>query len=220
MIKPGEPWGSPTDERADVVVTGDDAALAAAVPVDLMSVLLVCFLPEGSDFARVVGVATITDDAAPRGFALPVDAIETDRGIAMNVVTIGRAPGSLRAWHRSRHVTITVDGRAVHDGRATTVVIANGQFSGTADLAPRGHPGDGRLEVQVYTLTAAERGAMRRRLPTGTHLPHPRIVATSGRTIVVRVPGSGLPATLDGRPVGRVQGLDLAVRHPALRLLV
>ena len=47
---------------------------------------------------------------------------------------------------------VTVDGRTVHDGPATSVVVANGQFSGTADLAPRGHPGDGRLEVQVYAL--------------------------------------------------------------------
>src|SRR4029079_2169440 len=140
-------------------------------------------------------------------------------GIAVNLVVVGTAPPALRAWHRARPVTVRVDGRTVHDGPATTVVIANGQFTGPADLVPRGHPGDGRLEVQVYALGAGERGAMRRRLPTGTHVPHPRIVATSGRTVVVTA-ARAWPVTLDGRPRGRRAELTASVRHPALRLLI
>jgi hypothetical protein len=220
VIKPGEEWGTPTDEPPEMVVTGDDAALAAAVPADAASVPLVRFVSDGSELARAVGVTARPDDAPVRGIALPVDAIETDHGVAMNVALLGHTPGALRAWHRSRHVTVTVDGRRVHDGPATTVVVANGQFCGRADLAPRGHPGDGRLEVQVYALGPGERGAMRRRLATGTHVPHPRIVTTTGHTIAVHVTGASLAVTLDGRRLGRFRGLDAAVRHPALRLLI
>jgi diacylglycerol kinase family enzyme len=167
-----------------------------------------------------VGVAAPAPDTEPHGIALPVDAVVTDHGTAVNLVVLGPAPSELRAWHRPHRLTVTVDGRIVHDAFATTVVIANGQFSGAADLVPRGHPGDGRLEVQVYALRASERGPMRRRLPTGTHLPHPRIVATSGRTIVVTTGGARLDLTLDGRPADRVRELHAVVRHPALRLLI
>jgi diacylglycerol kinase family enzyme len=61
---------------------------------------------------------------------------------------------------------------------------------------------------------------MRRRLPTGTHLPHPRIAATTGRSVEITGPTDGLPVTLDGRTAGRAERLTAAVRHPALRLLL
>ncbi len=219
MIKPGEEWGAPTDAEPDLVVTGDDAALAAVVPTDTDTVPLVRFVPHGSELARAVGVTT-APDAPLRGIALPVDAILTDQGTAVNLVVLGPAPAALRAWHRPQRLCVTVDGRTLHDGPATTVVVANGQFSGTADLVPRGHPGDGRLEVQVYALRPAERAGMRRRLATGTHLPHPRIVATTGRSIEVRAAGAAMPMTLDGLAAGRHTGLRASVRHPALRLLI
>jgi hypothetical protein len=200
-------------------VTGDDTALAAAVPSDHERVPLVRFVPEGSELAKAIGVAP-APEAPVRGIALPLDAMDTDAGVAVNLVVLGPPPGALRAWHRARHVTVTVDGRAVHDGPATTVVVANGQFDGPADLAPRGHPGDGRVEVQVYALRPGERAAMRRRLPTGTHVPHPRITATTGRAVEITAPGARLPVTVDGRPTGRVERFSATVRHPALRLLL
>lgn len=217
MIRPGDEWGEPTDVPPDLTVRGDDTALAAVVGDDPASVPLVRFDPVGSELARTVGITV--GDREPRGIALPVDAIDTDLGRAVNVVIVGVAPPALRPWHRARDVTVRVDGRTLHEGPATTVVIANGQFSGAADLAPRGHPGDGRLEVQVYALRAGERAAMRRRLPTGTHLPHPRIATTTGRTVVVTA-AVARPVALDGRPVGSRTGLTASVRHPALRLLI
>jgi hypothetical protein len=220
VIKPGEEWGAPTEEEPELTVTGDDAALAAVVPTEADHVPLVRFVPDGSELARAVGLARTAADAPPRGVALPLDAIVTDRGIATNAVVVGAPPDTLRAWHRSHRVRVAVDGRVVHDGRATTVVVANGQFWRGADLSPRGHPGDGRLEVQVYALPLGERGAMRRRLPTGTHLPHPRIVTTSGRSVRVDVAGASLAGMLDGHPIGPVRTLDATVRHPALRLLL
>ena len=55
-IRPGDEWGAPTDEAADVVVRGDDRALAAAL-ADLDASALVEFRPDAaSDFARAIGL--------------------------------------------------------------------------------------------------------------------------------------------------------------------
>lgn len=220
MIKPGEEWGTPTTATPDVVVRGDDRALAAAVPDDPDVAPLVRFLHDGSELARAVGLASSAAEEPARGIALPIDAIVTDLGTAVNLVVVGSAPVALRVWHRSQRLSVTVDGRIVHDGPATSVVVANGQFSGTADLAPRGHPGDGRLEVQVYALRPGERPAMRRRLATGTHLPHPRITTTTGRSVQITARDGAVPVAVDGRDAGRVERLSASVRHPALRLLI
>ena len=62
-------------------------------------------------------------------------------------------------------VAVTADGRPVGAGRATTVAVMNGQFLGDDDVAPRGHPGDGRAEVVVLAVPPKDRKAMRERLP-------------------------------------------------------
>lgn len=223
MIRPGSEWGTPTDESPLVTVTGDDHDLAArlAAPGPSEVSPLVRFVPRGSDLARAVGLLP-TDpdpDRPTRGIALPLDAIGTDRGPAVNSVVMGPAPDRLRRWHRAGPLQVTVDGREVFAGEATTVVVMNGQYLGGADLAPRGHPGDGRLEVQVYAMTAGERAAMRRRLPLGTHVPHPRILTGTGREIRIEA-GRTRPVALDGHDAGSVATLAVRVRPGAFRLLL
>ena len=125
------------------------------------------------------------------------------------------------------HVTI-VNTHLAEKGQVThpiapTIVIANGQFINGLDVVPRGHPGDGRLEIQVYALNPSERLPMRRRLRSGTHLPHPRIVCTTGRTVEVVAPqrgARGWSLTVDGRPADAISPLNAAVRPKAFRLLV
>ncbi|MEO6469389.1 MAG: hypothetical protein ABIP21_09825 [Acidimicrobiia bacterium] len=223
MIKPGEEWGQPTDATAEVECRGDDQALAALITAestDLAPGRLVRFFPSGSDLARAVGLADVRDDQPVRGIELPVDAISSDLGVAMNSVILGVLPTRLRSHHRRRPIRVSVDGRELFSGPATSVVIANGQFVAGVDLVPRGHPGDGRLEVQVYALTPGERGPMRRRLPTGSHVPHPRILATSGRVIEIGGLTRLWPVTLDRRRATAETRLDVSVLPGALRLLI
>jgi YegS C-terminal NAD kinase beta sandwich-like domain len=212
----GQPWGRPATGPADVEVAGDDAALARAVEAHPGA--LVRFAPDaGSDLARAVGL-----DAAgePAGLDAPVDALACDPGgLAVNAVVLGTPPGRLRAWSRSGRVEVSVDGRVLHDGPATTVVIANGQFLDGLDVVPRGHPGDGRIEVQVYALGPGERRAMRARLPLGTHLPHPRIATASGRAVTVHA-DRRRPLALDGVARDPVGALAVTVRPAALRLVL
>jgi hypothetical protein len=181
MVNRGEPWGSPHDGAPDLVVTGDDAALAAAVATRPGAI--VRFEADAtSDLARALGLPSPAAD----GRAVPADALRlADGALAVNMVVSGVAPSRLRVRHRRRVCTVHVDDRRVFEGRATTVVVANGEFLDGLDVVPRGHPGDGRLEVQVYALAPAQRRRMRRRLPTGTHVPHPEIHAFQGRTVRV-----------------------------------
>lgn len=218
-IRKGEAWGSPESSPPDLVVTGDDRDLAAAVAGAPPGVLVSFAATPDSDVGRAVGLRS---GAPHQGLALPMDALEFDDGtLAVNAVVVGTPPDRLRAFDAARAITLTLDGRG--DERdaagATTVVVANGQWLRGVDLVPRGHPGDGRAEVQVYRLRRSERRAMRHRLPTGTHLPHPRIATRTAVEIEVRTAGP-LPLEVDGRSAGRVATLRVTVVPARYRLLL
>src|SRR5258707_3002451 len=187
MITRGEPWGGPASSPPDLEVAGDEADLAAAVAAAPGA--LVVFRPgPGSDLARAVGLRA-GSGPTPRATELPVDAVRlAGNGLACNAVVLGVPPDRLRWASPARSVEIDVDGQPWFAGSATTVLIANGQFLRGADVVPRGHPGDGRLEVQVYELRRRERRAMRRRLTTGAPVPHPRIPSRPARAVAVRAP--------------------------------
>jgi hypothetical protein len=230
MIRPGEPWGSPTSSEPDIEIAGGDAALAAAASTNPGA--LVRFRPDaGSDLARAVGITPGAVAAEPVGTEVPLDllevamaaagaAIPVSEMAACNMCVFGTAPDRLRWATPAFDLVIELDGRPWFSGGATTAVIAIGQFLRGNDLVPRGHPGDGKAEIQVYDLARRERRPMRARLSTGAHVPHPRIHQRSARTITLR---SDPPASLevDGRPQpGSVSAGSISVVPGAYRLLV
>ena len=218
MIKPGQEWGSPCTGPPDCEVTGDDTALARAVAAHEGA--LIRFRPSASsDFARAVGLEA--DQPNPPTTAVPVDALVVDGAdLAVNMVIAGTAPDRLRWFHTSSKTEVVVDGRVLFSGSATSVVIANGQFLRGNDVIPRGHPGDGRIEVQVYSVRPRERAALRHRLTSGAHLPHPAIVTGSGRRVELVRQGSRR-AEIDGRSaLRRLGGSTVEVAAGAYRLLV
>jgi len=197
-------------------VAGDDADLAAVAMSDRGA--LVRFRPSPrSDIARALGLGPASTGATE----VAIDALEIDADDgAVNAVVLGAPPDRLRWSARASAITVRVDGRAWFRGRATTVVVASGQFLRGADVVPRGHPGDGWAEVQVYALRRRARRPMRSRLPTGTHVPHPGIRAGRARVVEVEVAGRGLPVEVDGRPRGRTTRLEVTLVPSAIRLLV
>lgn len=215
MIRPGEEWGSPAIGPPDLEVSGGDAALALAL-VDAPGALI-SFHPDAtSDLARAVGLTP----GASSGTALPMDALELgDAPPACNMCVIGTPPDRLRWWSRVVDFEVEIDGAPWFSGPATTVVVATGQFLRGLDLAPRGHPGDGRAEIQVYELTRRERRPMRARLPTGSHVPHPRIRQRSARSVVVRAAGPTL-CEVDGVTRPFVGELAIHLVPEAYRLLI
>lgn len=219
-IRHGQPWGRPATDPPDIEIVGDDADLAAAMTRH--PGVLARFRPSGdSDVARALGLTR--DDAGTTEVAL--DVLEIDgapdhpRTSAVNAVVVGRPPDRLGWAAGSASITVRIDGRPWFAGPATTVVVASGQFLRGADLVPRGHPGDGWAEVQVYALARRERGSMRRRLVTGTHLPHPSIHTLRARRVEIEI-ARALPLEVDARRRGRVRGLAVTLVPGAIRILL
>ena len=196
MVEKGEPWERPASGPAAWTVEGDDAALAAAVRDQPGA--RVAFRPgPGSDLARALGIHAGGEGALELGvdgLRVTADAREL---FAVNMVVVGTAPDRAGWFTAAPELRVEVDGRVVFDAAATTVVVASGQYLRGFDLVPRGHPGDGRAEVQVYAVSRGQRAGVRSRLPQGVHLPHPDITQTSGRRIDVAAGSSS-----KGRPVG------------------
>jgi hypothetical protein len=215
-VRRGEAWGRPAAAPADREVAGDDRDLAACVHAAPGA--LVRFVPTpASDLARAVG---LTAGAPAAGTELPMDALVLDDGtVAVNAVVLGTAPDRLGRFARATEVRVAVDGAEWCTGTATTVVCLTGQWLHGHDAAPRGHPGDGRAEIQVYRLRRGERRAMRRRLGAGEHVPHPRIGQRTARRVEV-ASARPLPLEVDGRARPAVARLTVTVRPAAYRLLV
>ena len=209
-VRKGEPWGRPVSGPPDATVAGGDADLAQAA-ARLPGRRIAFIASASSDLARALGMSGADRE-------LPVDGLQWDGAFALNAVVLGTAPDRMRSWSRGRQLVVRVDGRERFAGRATAVVVANGQYLRGNDLVPRGHPGDGRVEVQVYALRPGERGEMRRRLRRGDHLPHPRIHAAAGARVDVTVEGRPLPVEADGLARGRAGRLTVEVVPAAVWL--
>jgi len=200
-IKRGEAWGGHGALPADAVTVGSDAeartvverARRAGTPVPPLGLL-------GGDLCRTLGG---TGDAArlASGEALQVP---IDLG---SVLVDGRLHWFVahlvarrRAW------------------RGTAWVAMNAEFLGPWDVAPRSHPNDGRLDTFVVTLPLGERLKARRRLPSGTHLPHPGIA--EARVSAVQWDVGGVDVWLDGEPIGPAHSLSLRLEPDALTCFV
>ena len=95
----------------------------------------------------------------------------------------------------------------------------NAQWLGPWDVATRAHPGDGQLEVVEATLSVGDRLKARRRLPTGTHLPHPDIRVRRAEAVQHDVP-RGHHVWLDGQRLATARALSIRVEADALRIVV
>lgn len=157
-IRPGETWGAVGPPPTVVLDADSDRAAARLVeqarfaggpvaPVRL----------RGGDLWRTCGGAARVRDATEVAI-LPVDVgVATvdgrERVFVAHLVAHGRSP-----WF------------------GPLLAVCNAEYIGRWDVAPRSHPADGRLDVfQVEAMSLADRWRARRRLPTGTHLPHPAI---------------------------------------------
>jgi hypothetical protein len=234
MIRKGQPWGRPATAPADFEVTGDDAALAAAVAGTPGA--RIRFRPTGaSELARAVGLEPAATETgapdpgatnseaspAPEGMTeLPMDVLAfADGTLAVNMVVLGTSPERLGRFARRTELRIRADNRVWFNDECTTVVLAVGQWLHGIDLVPRGHPGDGRVEIQAYRLRPSERRAMRRRLASGAHLPHPRIPTRTAHRIEIEA-AAPVPLEVDGLAREPVRRLTAEVRADAYRLLV
>ena len=158
VIERGAAWGSPGGLPEDGVVVRSDAEAREVVercrrtgePVPALGLL-------GGDLCRTLGGRG--DEArlrSPDALRLPVD---------LGAVLID---GRLH-WF----VAHLVARRGWWSGRI--VAAMNAEYMGPWDVAPRSHPNDGRLDTLDADLPFGDRLKARRRLATGSHVPHPGI---------------------------------------------
>ena len=155
----GEPWGSPAPlPRHGVVVRSDAEARA-----------IVTAARRAGEPVPPLGPARRRPVPHPRGHRRRgPPAVRRRRAAARRPRRRARrrpAPLVRRPPRRAARL-VARPGRGGHE-RASS--------SATWDVAPRGHPNDGRLDVLDADLPFDERLQVRARLEHGTHVPHPRI---------------------------------------------
>jgi hypothetical protein len=193
-IRPGASWGREVPRPVGLVVVDDDAAFVRAIAVPDAPPVAV----RSGDLARTLGVRSLDHRSNVNEF--PVDLLhvrldDAEEPIAACAHVIARSPWSRGHWFRGR-----------------ILAVMNAEFVGDWDVAPRGHPNDGRMEVFDVdaSMSVRQRLAARRRLRTGTHVPHPRVSTRSVRTgtwSFVRP----VEVVVDGRRVGRASSLAVDV---------
>jgi YegS C-terminal NAD kinase beta sandwich-like domain len=157
----------------------------------------------GGDLARTLGVADVSAEG-DRDMVLefPIDVVDiaTDLGDFVACAHVVACRPALRGgrWF------------------GPVVAVMNAEFIGSWDVAPRGHPNDGRAEIIEVDerFSRRDRLVARRRLPLGTHVPHPAIITRSVREATFEF-ASPMVLRVDGVKVGRCRSLGVRVRPDA-----
>lgn len=201
-IRKGEAWGQPGPlPRHGVVVRSDrearqivTAARRAGEPIPPLGLL-------GGDLCRTLGG---TGDEhrlhSDQAVQLPVDlgAVLVDGRLHWFVAHLV----ARRSWWFGR-----------------VVVAMNAQYLGDWDVAPKGHPNDGRLDVLDGDPALGQRWQARTRLRSGTHVPHPAI--EERRVSAVQLDfARPTPIELDGDPIGEARTLSIRTESDALLCVI
>ena len=173
-------------------------------------------LPAGSgcDFVRTFGLPQDLEQAARHlqgeaTYLVDVGVAEGAWGIRrfLNVLDIGVIAATVRtAEHATRRlgryrykaafwltlipfrtttVTLQLERRSF-EGKANTVVIANGQYFGfDMNVAPRASPADGLLDVQVFTGPKTSALVLLPKVSRGRHLAHPLVTRFRSASVSV-----------------------------------
>lgn len=201
-IRKGEDWGEAGPLPDDGVVVSSDAEARAVVeehrranrPVPALG------LVGGALWRTLGGTADPDRLTSPDARRLPVD--------------LGSVLVDGRLFWFVAHLT-------AHRGwwRGRAVVAANAQWIGSWNVAPAGHPNDGRLDLLEADVPVGERLKVRARLASGTHLPHPAIRARKVDAVQLDLP-PGTRVRLDGVSVGRAETLSIRTEPDALTVVV
>jgi hypothetical protein len=210
-IRKGQEWGSLVAPGPGMRTVASDAELRDLViecrragrPLPVVGLL-------GGDMMRTVGG---TGDASRLRGTEPIPHVPID---IVEVV----ADDDRSSWFVS-HLVAHPAWWAGGWWRGTATAAMNAQFLGRWDVAPRGHPNDGRVDVVTVdaALGVQQRWLARRRLPLGTHVPHPLITVKQHASVTIEL-GRALPIALDGRGWGSAASVRLTVEPDALVICV
>ena len=198
-ITKGQPWGSPaslpdgavlarTDRDISVAL---DEARRTATPYPTFGVL-------GGDLCHTLGGQDDVQRLRSGATAFPIDIGE--------VLVDGR--------HRFFAAHVVAHSR----GWRRFAVVMNAQWVGELNFGPKAHPNDGVLDGYEATLDFFEWRKVKARLPSGTHLPHPRIKPTRAAAVTFEFP-TPLPVFIDGEAIGPARHLAARVVPDAIRVI-
>ena len=196
-IRKGEAWGAPGELPSHGVVCSDDAEAHHVVTAALRAGEPVPPIGiEGGDLCRTLGGngAGVTTVVCDLGVAL------LDGRLFWFVSSLVARPGR---WWR---------------GRAWLAM--NAAHLGDWNIAPRAHPGDGLLDVLDIRVGPTVWPSAKRRMRTGSHVPHPSIEEkrTRGTQVELDAP---MFVWLDGiRSEEKVRNISVRVEPDALTVVV
>ncbi len=209
-IRRGRDWGVPGALAAGARIHRSDREASEALQSahDSTGVLPTEIGLLGGDLHRTLGSPDHSEEDLRSGRAMrfPVDVgvVRADGGGELILLSylIGRPS------RRSK----------IFDGEL--LVIMNGSFVGQMDLGPRAHPNDGRLDVTSGAVPRGDRRAARKRVLSGSHVPHPALEERRTAADAFDLGRDGLEIEIDGRPIGRVARLEVSCRPDALVVVV
>ena len=205
-IRKGESWGTLRAPDRDVTIVGSDRELRhVVVAARLGGLELPVIGLSGGDLMRTLGGSGdasrfVGEDPIPH---LPIDIVTVTADDSRESLFLAHLVARRSWWH----------------GQITAAM--NAQFIGTNDVAPRGHPNDGRVDLVTASaeLGLQQRWMARSRVRLGTHVPHPLISVRQHATVTVDLPRS-TPLWLDGERWGSASRLLLTVQADVLTVCV
>jgi YegS C-terminal NAD kinase beta sandwich-like domain len=201
-IERAQDWGWRGPRPADVVEVPDDAAAAKIVAESRLSGAQAPTIGLlGGDLRRTLGRDDTADHLGAEVALFTVDLV---------VVELDGTPRVFVSHLVARR----------HWWRGELLAVMNAEFRRCWDVAPRSHPNDGRVDIlHVVDLPPGERYKAWRRLPSGTHLPHPKIETerVASTTLRLRRP---MTIELDGVSVGVATEVAIRVQPDALTVCI
>ena len=194
MIRAGEDWGELVDPPSTITSVGDDAELAAHLAQPAGGPVRVT----GGDLFRTLGGA----ERSGRLRRYPVDLLWVRIDDAAPVPAVAhvvvRAPRPWGWW------------------TGPLWAVCNVSRVGRWDVAPRAHPNDGRLDVVEVAATMPRRARLQaaRRLPTGSHVPHPDIRVRRSTEATIS-PERPVLVVVDGRRRGVATRVEVTLTPDA-----
>jgi hypothetical protein len=200
VIKHGQDWGYEETAPSDLAWASSDSALSDCVGEGHRNVVVT-----GGDMWRTIGSESRAVVPGETAMCLPIDVMK---------VEIQREDESLVTKIAVSHVVLRSSNIRGGWLRGSLTIVSNAQFIGRWDVAPRGHPNDGRVEISEVdqSMSLRQRLTARARLSSGSHLPHPLIQVKSVKNFEWEGEGQS-PQFLwiDRQCIGRVKSLSIEV---------
>ncbi|MGB3411347.1 MAG: hypothetical protein WBA45_09110 [Microthrixaceae bacterium] len=226
-IRKGEPWGAPGSLSEESPVVDSDRALARVLEERLPEELLAESPPDPADAAEPVGrpveVGLLGGDLH-RSVGAPSHSVsDLYDGSGMRLpIDVGIVEFEDQGVQTRRLFVAHLVARVSRTGGlwlGRTVIVMNGSFIGTANLGPKAHPNDGRLDVVDGRLNFADRRKARPRMATGTHVPHPSLVELRVKQVVLS-DDRPFQVRVDGETIGSARELRIRCIPDAAVLVV